>query len=382
MTAPDFVQRTLSIWLNKYPENTTYEVDHILEHRHPAKLSDRPTHRKAAVRFRKIGDPAMFALIGATFKPEDTDHLLIKVHVSEDSQNTTPGLPPEFAREVFSTAVIQAYIQSGEVTSLGPGTLSFDCAQTHPVDSSPFSLKLTTQYVTRLLMMPEITNEVEVFEYLRSNQDPSSNSEQFIAGLFGACEHEDILVRCKAISTMGLTRNPIFQQTLLNALQSDNLEIKRTAIKGLGDAKDKAIVQHLIPLLTHDDLTVRLWTALTLRKLEWFPEAKAERIQSIAAQRQWNDLIEFGDKAIPFLIEGFQKSTDINVIDAIHALEKLVDDSVILPLLAEKLESLPADKTDWQTQHIRQAIISTVKEINTPEAQELLNRWNSDEIVD
>jgi len=316
MQSPTFRQGSLLVWLDKYPENSKHEHEDMLRHVHTVKFSTHPVRERAAVRYLRIGDPAQYALLGASFSRQETDKLIIEVMVSVQSETTLGGLEREYAQEVFGVAVLQAFIQSQAIESLGSGTLTFDYAQTHRVDTSPFALMLATLYVLRLLVSSHLTQADAIFDDLRATRlltDIGRDDTHLIPGLAEAVRYPELSVRQKALTLMGQVADPSFYQILLDALNQS--ETRDVAIAALGTAGFEDAIRHLIPLLRNTVTSLR--AALALKKLGWRPSVQADQIALAVAAHDWNDVVPFGSAAIPALLDVIQNDNGIAVVDAL-----------------------------------------------------------------
>jgi len=88
----------------------------------------------AAVKTRSSG---MYGLLGASFIPGEDITLRIEVGSSGgDPYVPRQGLNERFALSVMDLMIRLATIESNELSALGAGTLRFDHANQHPVESS------------------------------------------------------------------------------------------------------------------------------------------------------------------------------------------------------------------------------------------------------
>jgi len=372
MQQPSFRQKWVSVWLDGCPESACYECAAVLRHSHEAKPSTVAIRQNVAIRYIRVTNHGEYGLLGATFTPQNTGQLVIEVNTSRPVEGSFAGLEMKYAEEVFSVAVIAAFTQSDEILKIGCGTLTFNCAQTHPVDTSPLVMMLLTLYVLRLLVFPEAQSEQALFDYLAATKlytEMDRNDTAFIPGLLAANNYDKLCVRKEAISLMGRVASPLFEPYLLDALGVD--ETQEVAAIALGAAGFKSAIPHLIPLFRRDSSQWRV--AYALKKLDWQPTNEADAIAMAVATKDWNNVIRFGQKAIPGLLEIVQNSEGFAAVEALGALEKIGDYSVV-PQLIEALRSNATEPSHWN-KYITDRIVRILKQANTPEAREALSHW-------
>lgn len=156
--------RSVWIWRGTLPD-ARYEPAKVLSLRVPAASPARVARGRAAAEFRAITGPrSIYGLLGAEFMPSDTPELAIEVVTSgddvphaDDKRWIRPGsrawigeyvgLPDEYGQ-----AVLEGARDVPEVAQLGGGTLRFDCAAYHVVDSNAITYARLARIVVRLLL--------------------------------------------------------------------------------------------------------------------------------------------------------------------------------------------------------------------------------------
>lgn len=157
--------RRIWIWRGELPD-AQYEPVSVLSLRLPAASSASTAASQAAVELRQIAGPhSNYGLLGAEFVPNGTAELAIEVATSgaytrDDEEGTRwilpssrpwtgeiVGLPTEHGK-----AVLAAARNAPNVAQLGGGTLHFDRAAYHRVDSNDNTYARLARIVVRLLM--------------------------------------------------------------------------------------------------------------------------------------------------------------------------------------------------------------------------------------
>jgi HEAT repeat protein len=214
-----------------------------------------------------------------------------------------------------------------------------------------------------------------LFDYLKATRlhtDVDREDIHLVSGLSEAIEHQELSVRQKALTLMGRVADPRFYQILLEALKQ--AETRNVAIAALGTAGFEDAKQHLTPFLADGSLSTRFQSALALKKLGWKPVVLADQIALAVAAHDWSDLVQFGNEAVPALLNVIRNDNGITVVDALDALGKIGDESIVPPL-TEKLEASVSGQQHWSTEHIQNAILRILKRFDTDEAHQALQRW-------
>jgi HEAT repeat protein len=97
-------------------------------------------------------------------------------------------------------------------------------------------------------------------------------------------KHPDYKVRREAVKQLGQSSNPEAAEFLIRALHDPTVAVKRQAIRGLGKLKDPRGIQALITMLDNPVCTVH--------------------------RPAYEELIRFGDEAVPALIQALYDERD------------------------------------------------------------------------
>ncbi len=149
----------VGLWLGELPD-ATFSAEEIVEQviSAPA-VAKRPRTQAAAETSRITGPRGYYGLLGATFAPDASNRLRVRVATSgyEGRSYSGPsirkftwtgqvGLPREYVE-----AVIEGAIRTLETDPLGGGEVRFECAAHHAVDFNNYTFSGLTALVARLL---------------------------------------------------------------------------------------------------------------------------------------------------------------------------------------------------------------------------------------
>lgn len=241
------------------------------------------------------------------------------------------------------------------------------------------------------------------------------NDERAIPALLKALSSENIEIREEAIRALSRFQDLESVNQITEALKSNNPHVREGAATVLGESGSAHAVKPLVPLLKDNYSEVRLAAAEALKKLSWFPESEDEKasycvasqqwdqcvllgkstipyltmaledeqnqIRSkasnalmlmewqpdnkeqaaryCAAQQDWDQCVELGDAAVPFLAEELSHSNSKRKIASAQALGKIGTPSTIKPLTAALEDS---------SQNVRIAAVNALAQINDPNA--------------
>lgn len=146
-----------SAWIGELPTEWQYVVEQWLEFHLQTQGKQIDAPRYAA--YRRFA-AHQYAALGASFVPNDTNQLVVRIGVGVSAFNREPSLSAEFAQVVLT----ECGGYSGLLLVLGNGILSVKHALDHPVDSTEFAFRLATHTVLHLL---KGQNLEEVPEYRR-----------------------------------------------------------------------------------------------------------------------------------------------------------------------------------------------------------------------
>src|SRR5215472_1577207 len=103
----------------------------------------------------------------------------------------------------------------------------------------------------------------------------------------------DADVRQVVASALGRIEAPSRVEPLLNALQDKDPSVVRSAMLGLRRVNDDRVIARLVPLLRHQDFTVRTSAAQAIDTVRWVPPDKnsvsglASPKAGMSARRPW-----------------------------------------------------------------------------------------------
>lgn len=172
--------RHVWVWRGALPD-AQYEPVSVLSLRLPAASSASTVASQAAAELRQISGPrSIYGLLGTEFVPNGTAELAIEVATSgadnpgeEGARWIRPGsarwtgefigLPNE-----YGAAVLEAARDAPDVAHLGAGTLRFDRAAYHHVDSNSATYARLARIVVRLLLpSAEALSESDLVDFVR-----------------------------------------------------------------------------------------------------------------------------------------------------------------------------------------------------------------------
>jgi hypothetical protein len=149
----------VGLWLGELPDavfTPEVMVERVVSA--PAVVG-RPQAQAAAETSRIAGPRGYYGLLGATFTPDGSGQLRVRVATAE---REGPPFAGPSVRELtwtgqvgllreYAGAVIEGAIRVHETDPLGGGELRFDCAAHHLVDSNNYTFSGLAALVTRLL---------------------------------------------------------------------------------------------------------------------------------------------------------------------------------------------------------------------------------------
>ena len=131
---------------------------------------------------------------------------------------------------------------------------------------------------------------------------------------------EDSEVRQIAASALSRSRDPSRYEPLLKALRDRHPDVIRSAMLGLRRASDERVIPALVPLLSHQDFSVRAGAGQTIDTIPWIPKERDERIAFYVAKGWFERAAAAGIDAIPALqltVETGPVSTAVRAVEAL-----------------------------------------------------------------
>ncbi|RKY29568.1 MAG: hypothetical protein DRP68_07185, partial [Candidatus Omnitrophota bacterium] len=171
----------------------------------------------------------------------------------------------------------------------------------------------------------------KALEKIGSQEIASHLRETIIEALIETLKDEDWRVHLGAAEALGEIGSPAIPH-LIKALRDKDWRVRYRVRFPLGEIGSPAI-PHLIEVLKDKDSDVRKAAAEALRKIGWRPQNQEEEILYLIANPGWDELVEIGVPAIPYLIEAL-KDKDSNVRKAaVEALGKIDSKKAVPPLI-------------------------------------------------
>lgn len=160
----------------------TYPVVQVLERARRAQPTADVQVRQVAIEWhRATCGPSSYGLLGATWTPQGTQRLLVRVLVSADvvfpgpdwrpgsSPEAQPGLPAEYGEPVLAGA-----LEAEGLPALGAGILRFGLAAHDPVGSSPVVFHWLAQAVVSMLTLQgALPADEDLIQQLRLSASPT-----------------------------------------------------------------------------------------------------------------------------------------------------------------------------------------------------------------
>lgn len=86
-----------------------------------------------------------------------------------------------------------------------------------------------------------------------------------------------------------------------------SITVKETLDQIVGQLKELTpVTSALLPALKHECLLVRSWVAEVLGSIGWTPVSQEQKVTWACAKQDWESLIQFGEEAIPCLLDALQ----------------------------------------------------------------------------
>jgi HEAT repeat protein len=135
----------------------------------------------------------------------------------------------------------------------------------------------------------------------------------------------DAEVRRLAAAALGRLGHPDRYEPLLKALRDKEPEVVKSAMSGLKRATDERVPHELVPLLHHQNFSVRSSAAQTIDTIRWVPRDGEERLWFQIAKGWYERAAAFGAEALPALQLTIQTGPVSAAVRAVEALGKIPD---------------------------------------------------------
>lgn len=133
-----------------------------------------------------------------------------------------------------------------------------------------------------------------------------------IKSLISALDSSNVIIRRDAAKVLGELANPIAVDSLIVALKDEEFIVRVCAAKALGQIGGHAVINPLISAVKDYDWSVRKAAADALDKIGWKPGEDLIGVQYWIAKEDWEECIKLGEPAIVPLKEMLQdKAKDI-----------------------------------------------------------------------
>jgi HEAT repeat protein len=148
----------------------------------------------------------------------------------------------------------------------------------------------------------------------------------------------DAEVRRLAAAALGRLAEPGRYEPLFQALQDPQPEVIKSAMSGLRRATDERVIGKLVPLLRHQNFSVRASAAQTIDTIRWVPRDREERLWFQVAKGWYGGAAASGAGALPALQLTIQTGPVSAAVRAVEALG-LISDPRVVKLLRTSLQS-------------------------------------------
>jgi HEAT repeat protein len=139
----------------------------------------------------------------------------------------------------------------------------------------------------------------------------------------------DAEVRRLAAAALGRLGHPGRYEPLFKALQDKEPEVIKSAMSGLRRATDERVTRELVPLLHHQNFSVRASAAQTIDTIRWVPGDGEERLWFQIAKGWYDRAAASGAEALPALQLTIQTGPVSAAVRAVGALGRISDRRVI-----------------------------------------------------
>jgi HEAT repeat protein len=136
-------------------------------------------------------------------------------------------------------------------------------------------------------------------------------------------------IRQVAASALGRVHVPECVEPLMKALHDKEPEVVRSAMLGLRRVNDDRVLERLIPLLRHQDFTVRTSAAQTIDTIRWAPHDREQRVWFAVAKGWYERAAASGVEAIPALRLTMETGPVSAAVRAAGALGAIPDPGVV-----------------------------------------------------
>ena len=162
----------------------------------------------------------------------------------------------------------------------------------------------------------------------------ASEDEDALEPLLSVLADEDLEVRRSAAKGLGRLRSPDAVDSLVAALRDPQPEMRQTAAQALKAIGDKKATSALASMLKDDNASVRYHVVAALEALNWIPQNDGERALRSVAMGKLDQAANYGGAAVEAIAGELRTGVHYKRIEAVEALAKINDARVVKPLIA------------------------------------------------
>jgi HEAT repeat protein len=148
----------------------------------------------------------------------------------------------------------------------------------------------------------------------------------------------DADIRSVVASALGRTQAPSRVEPLLKALHDKDPSVVKSAMIGLRRVNDDRVIERLVPLLKHQDFSVRTSAGQAIDTIRWVPPDREQRVWFSVAKGWYERAAGLGVDSLPALRLTLETAPVSAGVRAVEALGKIPDPSVVR-LLCDALNS-------------------------------------------
>jgi HEAT repeat protein len=144
-----------------------------------------------------------------------------------------------------------------------------------------------------------------------------------VSVLIGGLDDPNPAVRRNVVRTLGKIQDPKTFSRIIGVVDDPELDVRISAIEALGEMGDPRSTPLLVGLLGNSLPQIRMEAAWALDRIGWVPDDDSQRVASLIAKEQWNEILKLGRYAIPFLISALEEDHSGVRTGAVETLRKL-----------------------------------------------------------
>lgn len=193
---------------------------------------------------------------------------------------------------------------------------------------------------------------------------------QPLMDILESTEHKGI--RRRAIVALGLLANNQAIPLLMNALEDQDVVIRRTAVEAVERIRDPRKSGLFVRMLTDENAEVRLLAANALDRMSWNPATDREQIAYNIAKGNWDSPLLSSPEAVESLLNVLHDERPKNInarVNAVLVLGKIGEKRAVEPLMN-------IAEHDYGT--LRETVVTALGDIGDVRAVELLIRALND----